>query len=217
LIDRLDTVVVVTSGSAWAGVPAGAVVVAADAGAEVAFAAGVGVDLAVGDFDSLSVETLGRLERSGAQVVRHPVAKDATDLELALDAAVGLLPARVLVLAGAGGRLDHLLSILLVLGLEKYAAVELEATVGEARVHVVRAERTLVGNAGETISLFALHGDAVGVRTRGLVYPLRGEVLVAGSSRGCSNVFADAEVSIEVAAGVVLAVRPGSGRGESAS
>jgi thiamine pyrophosphokinase len=185
-------------------------VIAADGGAEQALALGLHVDVAVGDFDSISAEVLAQLEEAGTRLERHPAAKDATDLELAIDAAVALRPPRVLVLAGAAGRLDHLLGILLLLGAEKYAGVELDARLDAASVHVVRGRRVLTGVPGETISLFALHGAATGVTTRGLVYPLHGETLVPGSSRGCSNAFAEREASVEVASGVLLAVRPGS-------
>jgi thiamine pyrophosphokinase len=47
------------------------------------------------------------------------------------------------------------------------------------------------------------------VTTGGLVYPLRGETLSPGSSRGVSNVFAAAEARVTLERGVLLAVRPG--------
>src|SRR5262249_1160125 len=197
--------------------PEGALVVAADAGAEAALAFGLQVEVAIGDFDSLSPETLARLEREGTRVERHPEAKDASDLELALDAAIALGPERLLVLGAAEGRLDHLVGILLLLAAQKYAEMELDARLGAATVHVVRGERTILGRRGETISLFALHGPARGVTTTGLVYPLDDEALEPGTSRGCSNVFADAEATIAVRSGVVLAVRPGNGQAGSAS
>ena len=42
------------------------------------------VDLAIGDFDSVASDALARVEAEGAVVERHPAAKDATDLELAM-------------------------------------------------------------------------------------------------------------------------------------
>ena len=209
---RIGTVVVFAAGlgqPATVTVPAGAVVVAADAGAEVALALGIAVDVAVGDFDSISSESLAILERSGARIEPHPRDKEATDLALALDAALGYSPRRILVVGGAGGRLDHLLGELLLLGADAYAGVVLDALLGSAAVHVVRGERSLTGTPGELVSLHALHGPAVGVVTEGLVYPLRGETLPAGSSRGISNVFAAEEARISLERGVVLAVRPG--------
>src|SRR5579859_5466672 len=102
----MTTVVVLSGGPdrpAVDTVPPGATVIAADGGAEVARHLGLEVDLVVGDLDSISAATLAGI----AQVERHAAEKDATDLELALTAALRLEPERILVLAGAGGRLDH--------------------------------------------------------------------------------------------------------------
>ena len=207
-----DTVVVLTSGAApvAAGpLPAGALVVAADGGADAALALGLRVDVAVGDFDSIVPATLAALEAAGTRIERHPAAKDATDLELALDEAIRLGARRILVLGSDGGRLDHLLGTLLLLASDAYAGVELDAVLGSTRVHVIRGERTLAGEPGETVSLFAAGGPAAGVTTAGLRYPLDGETLPPATSRGVSNEFAAAEARISLASGVLLAVRPG--------
>jgi thiamine pyrophosphokinase len=184
--------------------PPGATVIAADGGAELARHLGLEVDLVVGDLDSVSATTLAEV----AQVEGHAMEKDATDLELALTAALRLEPERILLLGSAGGRLDHLFGSLLILAAEAYAEVQVDAQIGSAAVHVVRGERTVRGEPGDLISLFAVHGPAIGVVTHGLVYPLRAETLEPGSSRGISNVFAVPEVRIGLERGVVLAVRP---------
>jgi len=184
-------------------------VVAADGGVDHALEMGLTVDVAVGDFDSVSAAGLAAAIDSGARVVRFPAKKDATDLELALDEAASLAPERVLVIGSPGGRLDHLFGALLILGSERYARFELDAHFGSATAHVVRSERRLSGEIGELISLFALHGVAEGVTAEGLVYPLRGEPLEPGSGRGVSNAFAAPTARIAVESGVLIAVRPG--------
>lgn len=202
-------VVVVASGQGPAvEVPAARAVVAADGGLDRAASLGLAVDVVVGDLDSVSPATLRRAEADGVRVVRHPEAKDTTDLELALDEAVGLGATRVLVVGSDGGRLDHLLASLLILGSERYAALELDALVGGTLVHVIRGERTLRGAAGDLVTLLALGGPAAGVTTEGLAYPLTDETLEAGSSRGVSNVVVGGEATVSVARGVLLAVRP---------
>jgi thiamine pyrophosphokinase len=185
-------------------------VIAADGGLDRAVALGLAVDVVIGDLDSVSPDALARAEERGARVVRHPTAKDATDLELALDEAVGLDARRVLVVASAEGRLDHLLSSLLLLGSARYAGLELDALVGETLVHVVRDERELRGTPGEVVTLLAVGGPAESVTTEGLAYSLAGETLEPGSSRGVSNMFASDEARVSVARGVLLAVRPHS-------
>lgn len=184
-------------------------VVAADAGLDRALALGLHVDVAVGDFDSVSVAGLAAAERAGCRSERHPCAKDATDLELALDAALAAGPERILVVGSEGGRLDHLLSSLLLLADPRYAACEVDALLGGSRLHVLHRERVLLGVPGEVVSLVAVHGPAEGVVTEGLVYPLRGETLSPGTSRGVSNVFAAAEARVALERGVLLAIRPG--------
>ena len=210
-----DEIVVVVAGGAppdpdaVQAVPRGARVVAADRGLDHALALGLDVTVAVGDFDSASPEAVAAVESAGIRVERHPAEKDATDLELALDTALALGPSRILVLAGVGERLDHLLSALLLLGSERYASVRLDARIGGAQAHVIHGERQLEGAPGELVSLLPLGGPARGVRTEGLAYPLAGETLESGSSRGVSNEFAAESARVSVENGTLLAVRPG--------
>lgn len=197
-------------------VPPGTTVIAADEGLEHAAALGLDVSVAVGDFDSASPEALAAAEEAGTRVERHPAEKDAADLELALDAAVALGAARVLVIAGDGaGRLDHLLAALLLLGSPRYAAVEIEALVGTTRVHVVRQGRRFHGKPGELVTLLAVHGPARCVTTSGLAYPLSAGTLEPGSSRGVSNVLVGEAATVSVESGVVLIIRPGPPEEES--
>ena len=211
-----DEVVVVVAGgdppalAAALAVPLGAPVVAADKGLEHALALGLEVTVAVGDFDSASPEAVELAEAAGVRIERHPGEKDATDLELALDVGATMSPSRILVLASDNGRLDHLLSAAVLLASDRYARWQVDAFFGEAHVHVVRGERDLEGAPGELITLLAVNGPAEAVRTEGLVYPLRGETLEPGSSRGVSNVFADPTARVAVEQGVLLAIRPGS-------
>jgi thiamine pyrophosphokinase len=59
---------------------------------------------------------------------------------------------------------------------------------------------------GVFVSLVPFGGDASGVSTRGLYYPLDGAVLRMGSSRGISNVFVDDEAYVEVKDGLLLVI-----------
>jgi thiamine pyrophosphokinase len=203
----MTCVVVLAGGPVLPGhleLPVGVTVIAADGGADLAGTLGVEVDLLVGDLDSVSAEMLAGITR----VERHRVDKNASDLELALTASLQFQPERIIVVGGEGGRLDHLFGALLLLAADAYAGVQVDAQLGAAAAHVVRDERKLIGAPGELVSLFAVHGPAVGVATSGLRYPLHGETLVPGSSRGLSNVFAAEEARVSLERGVLLVVRP---------
>ncbi|MDR0387094.1 MAG: thiamine diphosphokinase [Treponema sp.] len=85
-------------------------IVAADSGLMAAEDAGIGVDLIVGDMDSL--DDPGRLEKyPSARIFRYPPDKDDTDTELALRLLWDRGCDEAWLLGGGGGRTDHLLAI----------------------------------------------------------------------------------------------------------
>ncbi len=199
------------SAGAVADVPPGALVVAADSGLDHARGLGLAVDVVVGDLDSVSADGLAAaVDSDGTAVERHPEAKNATDLELALDVAVGRGARRILVLGPDGGRLDHLLAGAALLASPRYAAVDVEARLGPARLVVVRSSATLSGRPGELVTLLPVHGAVAGVVTEGLLYPLQGEDLLPGSTRGVSNEMLGDEAHLSVRAGVLVAILPGA-------
>jgi len=196
----------------WAAglVPAGALVIGADSGVDHALALGVDVDVAIGDFDSVAPGTLAQLGDTGAAVLRHPVDKDATDTELALEEATRRGAHRVVLIGGGGGRLDHLVAQVALLGGPRWSGVDLTAHLGAARVHVVRAgtEGHLAGVPGATVTLLAVGGLATGVHTTGLRFALHGEDLSPWSTRGVSNEFVATTATVSLAGGVLLGVLP---------
>jgi thiamine pyrophosphokinase len=184
-------------------------VVAADGGVDAAHALGLRVDVAVGDFDSVTVAGLAEAEAGGARIERHPTDKDATDLELALRVAAGLTEEEIVVVGPGGGRLDHQLAGLLALGDPEHAGRRIRAYVGDSTVHVLHGpgEVHLDASPGDLLTLVPVGGDATGVRTVGLRYPLRSETLPAGTTRGVSNVV-DADASVALDRGTLLVVLP---------
>ncbi len=187
-----------------------AFVIAADSGIDHAQALGLRIDLAVGDFDSVTPAALATATATGTRIERHPAAKDATDLELALDAAISRRPGRIHVLGGHGGRLDHLLANALVLAAPAWASAAITAQMGPARLSVVRSAVELPGPVGDLVSLVPVHGPALGVTTSGLLYPLDHEDLHPGSTRGISNELTRPPGRVSIEHGVLVAIQPGS-------
>jgi thiamine pyrophosphokinase len=209
----LGTVVVFAGGDPMTSVsgplPTADFAIAADSGLDQAHRLGYRVDLVLGDFDSVSAEALSVAEIDGTELERYPAAKDATDLELALDAALALDPREIVVIGGHGGRVDHFLAGALALTRDATAAVDVRALMGPARVYVVRDLLTIGGDPTELLTLLAVRGPATGVTTDGLLYPLHDETLWPGSTRGVSNELLASTATVRVGTGVLLAVLPG--------
>ena len=185
--------------------------VAADNGAAWLMAAGRTPDLLVGDLDSVDPALVDELERAGVTVERHPAAKDASDLELAVEAAVSAGATTVTILAALGGpRLDHELANLLLLadpGWER-RGVEVGIVRGATTVRALHGpgSATLIGGRGGGATLLPVGGDALGVATAGLRYPLHDEPLRLGRARGLSNVIETSPAHVRLAAGTLLII-----------
>jgi thiamine pyrophosphokinase len=181
-------------------------VIAADGGSGHAVALDLAIDVIVGDLDSIEPDTLQSAEAAGVAIEQHDPDKDATDLELALDSAMARGAKQVTVLGVGGGRADHHLANVLLLANPKYAAVDIDAWVDGSRVVVVHRARAIDVEEGATVTLLPIGGPASGVRTSGLRWPLRGETLTPGTSRGVSNVALMPMIQVEVESGTLLAV-----------
>ena len=189
--------------------PAGAFVIAADSGLDHAASLGLSVDVLVGDLDSATAPAVRAAEAAGVQIERHPVNKEATDLELALEHALAIGARRVTIVSGGGGaRLDHHLAELLLLAAARFAPLHLDARIGTARAVPVHAGEgvSLQGAPGAVLTLIALGGAAAGITTAGLRWPLHAETLEPGSTRGVSNEIVSGPVRVELTAGSLLVV-----------
>ncbi|MGB7861432.1 MAG: thiamine diphosphokinase [Acidimicrobiia bacterium] len=206
----METILVFTGGDAPPGgvledLPNPDLVVAADSGYDSARALGFAVDVIVGDMDSIATTEIP----DHVIVERHSPEKDATDLELALKLAVRDHPARIVVVGGSGGRLDHEIGIAHLLCSPRWADVEeIDWIHARGRAHVIHQRRILHGDLGSTLSLLPVGGHATDVSTTGLKWNLDDETLSHDDTRGISNVMVSPVADIRVGRGCLLAVFP---------
>lgn len=206
-------VVVVASGAiepadaAW--LDAADHVIAADGGASSLDRMGRVPDRLVGDLDSTDAALVERLRAGGVAIERHPADKEASDTELALEAAVASGATELVLLGALGGqRLDHELANLLLLADSAFASVDLRLIRGTTTARVLHGDSVLAleGTPGAIVSLLPLARDAVGVTTDGLRWPLAGATLRAGRSRGLSNEVVATPASVRLREGTLLVV-----------
>lgn len=191
-------------------------VVAADGGARHAGALGVRLDRWVGDGDSISADELAALARAGVAIGHARADKDESDAELALLAVLEADVDRVTIVGALGGpRIDHALANVGLLahpGLggreawlydERAARLSMLVAPDAAGGAVTRA---LDGMPGDLVSLVPVGGQASGVTTAGLRFPLRDEPLLLGRTRGVSNVVAGAGAQVTLRSGRLLVI-----------
>ncbi|MDE1692895.1 thiamine diphosphokinase [Streptococcus suis] len=96
------------------------------------------LDWAIGDFDSVTPEELGRIKDLAERFLQAPAEKDDTDLELALKEVFKAYPqAQVRIYGALGGRMDHMMSNLF-LPAEPDLAVYMEQIELVDRQNIVR-------------------------------------------------------------------------------
>ncbi len=168
----------------------------------------------VGDLDSLGVERAAEFAALGVTVVPYSPEKDESDLELAIAYATAANADDIVLLGTLGGaRFDHELANTLLIASDGYRGLRLRAIHGEVTVRALHGGETLdlAGAAGDLVTLLAVRGDAEGVRTHRLKYPLASETLHFGAARGLSNVVVSAGASVACDRGVLLVIETASG------
>jgi thiamine pyrophosphokinase len=182
-------------------------VVAADGGAHQAQHYGRTVHILIGDMDSLDPVEVNALRAGGVDIHRYPEEKDETDLELALTWSANQGATWIRVVAAIGNRLDQTLSNVYLLALPVLRGRDVRLVAGKQEAWLLYpGESVINGAAGDTLSLLPISGEARGIRTENLYYPLRDETLTFGPARGISNVLQTAQARVWLREGVLLAV-----------
>ena len=183
-------------------------VIAADGGTHHCLGLGIRPQVVIGDLDSVREDELEELSASGTEIIIYPERKDFTDLELALRHALELGAEEALVLGGLGARWDQTLANLLLPVAPGLERLRIRIADGAQEMLLLRAGEALAlpGEVGDTVSLLPLGGPAQGICTQGLEYPLRGETLEFGSTRGISNVIIELPARLSFENGLLLVV-----------
>ncbi|MBN1537263.1 MAG: thiamine diphosphokinase [Anaerolineales bacterium] len=189
-------------------IQAGDTIIAADGGSRHCRTLNLVPHILIGDFDSIEADELEHWRSQGVQIVQHPARKNYTDLELALRHAQEIGANEILVLASLGARWDQTLANLLLPVSADLHCCCITLVDGKQEIRLIREGDTLElqGTPGDTLSLVPVGGEASGVSTEGLEYPLSAETLYFGGTRGVSNVFLHEIARIHVDQGLLLCV-----------
>ncbi len=169
---------------------------------------GLKPDLVIGDLDSLQSTDRGKIDQMKVRFIKSPSEKDKSDLELAIDHAVGLNPEEILIIGALGGkRFDHAFINVLLLDIPLRKQIPARIIDENQEIFLARKEIVLSGDKGIYLSLFALTDKVSGIVTEGLKYPLNNESLYFASTRGLSNELTATEARVSFKSGLLLIVK----------
>src|ERR1700730_8540472 len=156
--------------------------IAADSGAATALRLGYVPAYIVGDFDSLDTQLVEQARARGSRLISAAVEKDETDTELAVQLAIEQGATQITLLGALGGERFHhaIANVLLLAGFD---TVPIRIIDGPSTCWLLRGpgHTTIQGQIGDLLSLFPLTGDATGISSQELYYPLQGETLNVGT------------------------------------
>lgn len=183
-------------------------IICVNGGTSHALSLGLNPSLIIGDLDSLTSEQKAELSKLGSDLARHPAEKEKSDLELALDRAIEMKPAEIIIIGALGGqRTDHALINILLLKLPLEAGIPASIINETQEIYLTRDRITIKGEPGDYLSLFPLGDEAGGIVTENLKYPLKEETLHFASTRGLSNELTANTATVIVRSGLLLLIK----------
>ncbi len=164
-----------------------AYLIGADRGALYLAEAGYSVDIAVGDFDSVTETELERIYKVSGEVEKLSPDKDETDLEHAIKRAIRITAGTVHILGATGTRLDQTLSAINLLKLLHDNGREAYIYDKNNRIRLIEGHVELSKSGYRYVSLIPYGDIMTNVSLRGFKYSGDRITLERKSSLGISN------------------------------
>lgn len=180
-----------------------------DRGALKLIEKGIELDVAIGDFDSVTNKELQTIRDTVKKVVELPTEKDVTDCEAAIEHAVKK-GCRVIHLYGVtGARFDHQFATIVLL--LKYAKQDVKIIIidNQNRMEILTAGEHVfsVDKAKRYISFFSFEETVKNLEVDHVKYPLKGYDLSADDSLCVSNEPLKNLINISFDSGYLLVVQ----------
>lgn len=178
--------------------------IAADGGALLLEKANLKPDIIIGDLDSLTEGKVTTYREQGTEIIRHPVEKDETDAELALDLCRKRGLDNVVITGTLGGRFDQQLANVFLL--ENARRLGLTVVIREPGLQagLVEKKQVFSGLAGAGLSLLPLSRTVSGVSITGCKYTVENVTLKRWKTRGISNLITSGRAEVHSGEGLLL-------------
>ncbi len=175
-------------------------IIGVDAGTESLLEAGVKVDLAIGDFDSLKDKNILK----GLKYLEYPKDKDYSDTDLAVIKALSLNYDEIILTNMLGGRTDHLLfNISLLYKILKAGKIG-KIVENREEIYIFDQEIRVETKLEDTVSIFPFSSIVSFETSTGLFYSLENKSVNFGEVLTLSNYAVSDEIYVKLRAGIAL-------------
>lgn len=182
-------------------------VIGVDYGALTAVNQGLHLNLAIGDFDSVTDLEFEVIKQASSEIIKLSPQKNETDTEVALNVALAKQATEVVIYGALGGRIDHSLANirLLLQFIKKGISITLVdqkniLTILSPGRHEIKQPRL------PYISFFAVESTVENLTLTGLKYPLKNYTLTQEDIRCISNEIIDSSFNVSFSSGYLLMI-----------
>ncbi|MDF2677028.1 MAG: thiN [Bacillota bacterium] len=166
-------------------------VICADGGLEKAEKLNLIPNIVVGDLDSVSPDILKHYLNKNVELIKYPVEKDFTDMEIAIEYAISKNYKDIILVGATGTRLDHTMGNILLL--EKYFlnGIKIKILDNNNIIQIMGNILQLKHKKNYYVSIIPVTETIEGVSLKGFKYPLHNVTIKRGSTLCISNEIMD--------------------------
>jgi thiamine pyrophosphokinase len=183
--------------------------IGADRGALTILEHNLQLDYALGDFDSVSIGDREKIKNHAMNFETYPIEKDKTDFEIALDQALSLNPTNIYFFGATGGRLDHMLINIQLMGIVSKRDIYVAIIDKQNKMEWTNPGTYTINKDEEyeNISFVPLTEEVHGITLKGFYYPLLNQTIKMGSTLSISNQLISNSGTFSYDEGIVLVIK----------
>ena len=181
--------------------------ICADGGAKHIINSGVVPDVIVGDMDSIDKNILKAYEDMHIEICMHPVKKDKTDTELAVDYAISHGATDITLLGATGTRLDHTLANIMLLYKLLKRNIIAKIIDSHNEISIIDKSGQIEKGIYQYVSIIPLTTNENKVTLKGFEYETYEEHFKLGSSYGVSNRLVNDNGEVYIEDGLFIVIK----------
>lgn len=161
-------------------------------------------DLVIGDLDSLTKKNRKYYQSQKIEIIKHPVEKDQTDSELAIDYCLNNNFQKIYLTGALGGRFDQQLANLNLLEYIVELGLEAKIISSHLEIALIKDQQKFINKKGYRLSLIAQTKIVKGLTITGCKYDLDNEDLKRSQTRGISNLIKTDKAEVKLENGLLI-------------